>query len=345
GFGGLILAFMAGFWMLLRSQDQRWREFDNKIASNNQTIELMTQWLHEMRGSVERQTSMFYRQFETSNQVINSRLDNATRLMSSVSTELGQIQEIGRQIQRFQDILQSPKLRGNLGEQILKDLLEQVLPPAQFKWQHRFKKGTQVDALIITDKGSIPVDSKFPLESFRRFRNAKTDPDRKKWGGQFVTDVKKHVDSVSTKYILPEEGTVDFALIYIPNEVVYYEILQTGEVLSTYANQKNVLFVSPNNFYYFLKVVLVALEGKRLEAAGQHILKFFKTLQQDGRRLSDQLRVLTTHMNNAKNSLDRVNNEVVELVNRIEEAKYMDFQPAATDEAPKPPDPTATPSG
>lgn len=328
GFILLITIILLGFWQLNRQQAEKWYEFETKISTNDQALEVLTQWLHEMRHSIDHQTATVHQQIEATHQVLSTRLDHANRIFSELNRELGQVQEIGRQIQKFQDIIQSPKLRGNVGEQILNDLLEQVLPHQNFKLQYRFKKGLVVDAIISTDKGIIPVDAKFPLSSFRRYMELKKSDHRKNLGLEFAANVKKYIDQVSEKYILPEEGTVDFALIYIPSEVVYYEILQQGDQISNYANHKNVLLVSPNSFYYFLKIILVALEGKRIEMAGQKILTVLNGLRQDNRRLTEQLRILTSHLTNAKNALDRVNLESQHLTSHLEDSRFLSIDPA-----------------
>jgi len=323
GLGIFIFLLFIGFWMIYQRQEKRLHEWMTR-ENNDQSIQILTQWLQDMRGSVEHQTSKLYHQVELNNQAIGNRLDSATRVISDISRELGQIQEIGRQIQKFQDVLQSPKLRGNLGEHILYDLLEQVLPKSHFRLQHRFRHGQVVDATILTDKGLLPIDAKFPLNNFRRAMSLKADPEKTKAFREFARDVKKYIDSVSSKYILPEEGTLDFAIIYIPSEPIYYEIIQQGDHIYNYAHQKNVLLVSPNSFYYFLKIIMIALEGKRIEEVSQRILKVFAGIRRDTCKVSEGLRILTSHIVNAKNAIDRTNNEFLQLANRIEDTKYLE---------------------
>lgn len=298
-------------------------QLEARMSGNAQAFDVLTEWLHEIRNSIDHHTTSVSQHFENTNQSIQARLDHANRVFSELNRELGQMQEIGRQIQKFQDILQSPKLRGNVGEQILHDLLAQILPKGHYSIQHRFRNGTAVDAVIQTDRGIIPIDSKFPISSFRRYQNAEDAAQRQKYSSDFASDVKKHISDVNKKYILPEEGTTDFALIYIPSEIIYYEILQLSDHIATFANEKNILLVSPNNFYYFLKIIMVAFEGKRIEAAGKKILNMFSALRQDSQRLNEQLRILNGHFNNARGALDRVNLETQQLYNRIETSRYL----------------------
>ena len=218
---------------------------------------------------------------------------------SQMAHQLGRIQEIGHSMKDFQDFLKTPKLRGNLGEQILRDLLEQVLPKGTFKIQHQFKEGQIVDAIIKIKQGIIPIDSKFPIESYRKAESSGT---RK----EFVRSIKKHVDDISRKYILPQEGTIDFALMYVPSEPVYYEITLNQPEILEYGYSKKVYFVSPNSFYYFLKIVLVALEGTKIEEASRAILQGLKAVQQESIKFGEDLSVLTTHIEHAKSSSDKV---------------------------------------
>ncbi|MDZ7260740.1 MAG: DNA recombination protein RmuC [candidate division KSB1 bacterium] len=320
--GIVTLLIVIAFWLLERNQQRRWQEFEERQRSDP-SYQILTQWLQEMRGSLDRNTEMLQRQLDSTNRAIGDRLDNAARVISQVSKELGQVQEIGRQIKEFQDLLRTPKLRGQIGEQILRELLEQILPRNNFQLQYRFSQGQIVDATISTDKGLIPIDAKFPLENFKKFLSASTESEKQTFLREFVRDVRKHIDSVSAKYILPQEGTVDFALIYIPSEAIYYEILMNGDNLNTYAYNKKVLLVSPNIFYYFLKVILIGLEGRRIEEASQRILRALSAIRLDTEKVAENLITLKTHLTNAKNAMERVNSDFLRLTNKIEDTKYL----------------------
>jgi len=236
---------------------------------------------------------------------------------AQVSKELGKVQEIGRQMKDFQDFLRSPKLRGNVGEQILRDLLEQVLPKNNFSLQYQFQEGQIVDAIVKTKQGIIPIDSKFPIESFKRLNQAKED-EKEQYCKEFVRDIKKHIDDISKKYILPQEGTVDFALMYVPSEPVYYEITLNQPELLDYGYQKKVYFVSPNSFYYFLKIIMVGLEGAKIEEASKKILEGLKAIQQESMKFGEELNTLTSHIDHAKSSSERVQNRYGRLIGKIE---------------------------
>jgi len=240
-----------------------------------------------------------------------------------MAQQLGRVQEIGHAMRDFQDFLKSPKLRGNIGEQILRDLLKQILPKSSFQIQYRFREGQIVDAIVKTKQGIISIDSKFPIESFRRISRAKAE-DEERAKREFVKDIKKHIDDISKKYILPQEGTVDFALMYIPSEPVYYEITLNQPELLDYGYNKKVYFVSPNSFYYFLKIIMIGLEGAKIEEASKNILQGLKAIQQESVKFGQELGVLTTHLDHAKTSSERVQNRYGRLVGRIDQISSLE---------------------
>src|SRR3989304_6766980 len=156
---------------------------------------------------------------------LNERLDKAAEVIGELKKEAGQFSEVSHSMRDLQAFLQSPKLRGNIGEQVLADLISQIFPKKSFHLQYTFKSGNTVDAAIRTDAGIIPIDSKFPLETFQRMEVGETKEDRQTAKREFHKDIRRHIDDIARKYILPEEGTMDFALMYLPSEPVYYEIV------------------------------------------------------------------------------------------------------------------------
>jgi len=236
---------------------------------------------------------------------------------SKMAYELGKVQEVGRGIKEFQEFLRSPKLRGNIGEQILRDLLEQILPKESFSLQYQFQEGQIVDAVVKTNQGIIPIDSKFPLENFKRI---KAENSEEKTVGQrdFIRDIKKHIDDIAKKYILPSEGTVDFALMYVPSEPVSYEITLNQPEILDYGYQKKIYFVSPNSFYYFLKIIMIGLQGAKIEEGAKKILNGMKAVQQEALKFEGELSILTSHIDHAKTASERAQNRFGRLVGKIE---------------------------
>jgi len=186
---------------------------------------------------------------------------------------LGGIQEFGTDIKDLSNILKSPKLRGGLGEQFLYEILENFLPKDLFKTQYKFKDGEVCDAVVFTDKGMVPIDSKFPMENFKAMVTAETQIERDKFKKVFVSDVKRRIDEISGKYILPGERQTDQAIMYIPSENVYYELIVNTPEIEDYSKNKNVIMASPNTLSYFLKVLLVAYQQHELQKHTGEILK------------------------------------------------------------------------
>jgi DNA recombination protein RmuC len=238
--------------------------------------------------------------------------------VGSVQHRLGELQEatksmmdIGRDIASLQQILKAPKLRGGLGELMLGELLRQILPEEHYELQYKFKNGAMVDAVIRLGEGLIPVDAKFPLENFKRILEAGSqETDEKTARKEFSKDVKKHIDSIAAKYILPEEGTFEFALMYIPAENVYYETIIKDEAqpesLAAYALLKKVVPVSPNSFYAYLQAIVRGLKGLKIEKSAQIILENLGQLESDFKKCYEEFEKAGSHLSNLSSSYDKV---------------------------------------
>jgi DNA recombination protein RmuC len=276
--------------------------------------QLVQQQLGQVLGNVNERLKENGEILERTQQNLGERLDNAARVVGSVQRSLGGLEEanrkiydVGKDIASLQEILRAPKLRGGLGEFFLEDLLAQILPPQHFVIQHAFKSGERVDAVIKLGSSLVPVDSKFPLENFKRMLEAANDDERSRAKRQFVGDVKKHVDAIAGKYILPDEGTYDFALMYIPAENVYYETIikddSEGERnLSQYALSKRVVPVSPNSFYAYLQAIVLGLKGMKVEEHAKEIIQYLSRLRGDFAKFRDDFGLLGKHLGHAQTS-------------------------------------------
>ncbi|MGA2515074.1 MAG: DNA recombination protein RmuC [Thermodesulfobacteriota bacterium] len=283
----------------------------------NKNISLLTEQLRAINEQVNQQLQMVNQQLQNSSGQIGQRLDSAREVISKVSEKLGelsktseQIHEVGKNIATLQEILRPPKLRGGLGEQFLGELLSQILPPEFFTLQYTFLSGERVDAVVRIGEKLVPIDSKFPLDNFKRVVECKTDEERRTYQKIFYRDVKKHIDDIANKYILPQEGTYDFALLYIPAENVYYETITKDESFGeekgvlNYALTKRVIPVSPNSFYAYLQVIILGLKGLQIEKDALKIQALLSGLKKDIGGFQEDFQLVGKHLVNAVNKFE-----------------------------------------
>ncbi|MFH1258993.1 MAG: DNA recombination protein RmuC [Elusimicrobiota bacterium] len=314
----LIFLFILGFL---------WKE--NKKNKDSSQLLLMQQEMNYLRSqlieSLGNQTRNFTQQMNqitnqlaSSQKTIDDRLENAAKIFGSVHQKLGelskaneQILEIGQDISSLQEILRSPKLRGGIGEYLLGDLLSKILPAAHFSLQYEFKNGERVDAIIRLGKSLVPIDAKFSLENFQKFLEAATDAEKRQIRRKFTQDIQKHINDIANKYILPEEGTFDFALMYVPAENVYYEAFLRSDKDDTislidYALNKKIIPVSPVSFFAYLQAIVLGLRGLKIEETAKEILNYLSHLRIDWVKFQNEFEVLGTHLNNAEKKYSEV---------------------------------------
>ncbi len=276
----------------------------NQQLSNN-TSSLQDQ-LNRLVQNMNQQLQGLNSQFQKTTGDIGQTLGSVKQDMGRMETVTREVLDKARSIAQLEELLRAPKFRGGMSELFLADLLAQILPPAHFTLQHRFKSGEKVDAAVRIGENLVPVDAKFPLENFKKYIQEDNDKQRDALRKKFMSDVKKHVDDIASKYILPDEGTYDFALMYIPAENVYYETILKDENLGeekgllSYAQQKRVIPVSPNSFFAYLQVIVLGLKGLQIEKSASELFRGLKQLQGDLERFKCDFQVLGTHLTNAR---------------------------------------------
>ncbi len=310
----LILGFIFSFWL-----------FNKKISElkKQDTNQALIEWLKTMQKSVDSNSTHMIRTLQENSKQLNDRLDKAAMAMRDVGVEVGQMSEIGRSMKELQDFLKSPKLRGNIGEQVLKDLITQIFPKNSFHLQYQFRSGVKVDAAIQTDAGILPIDAKFPMENFQKMSKAKTEEEVNLFRKEFVKDIKKHIDAISEKYILPDEGTMDFALMYVPSESVFYELVNIDD-LTEYARKQRIYIVSPSTLYAHLQTILLSFEGKKIESQSKEVFRLLRALQIDYEKVNESVDLLGKHIGNASNQFSNVQKGVHTLGNKLSSAKNLD---------------------
>lgn len=272
---------------------------------NQQTDKTLVEWLKSMQISLTESSNQTVRTLQENSRQLNERLEKASLVIRDVGKEVGQMSEIGRNMKELQEFLKSPKLRGNIGEQVLHDLIAQMFPKNSFYLQYQFKSGERVDAAIKTASGILPIDSKFPMENFLKLIKAQSAQEKEIVQRDFIKDIKKHIDSISKKYILPGEGTMDFALMYVPSESVYYEVVNIPDLID-YAKNSRVYMVSPSTLYAHLQTILLSFEGGKIEARSQEIFRMLKALQIDYKKTEENIEILGKHLNNASSQFHNV---------------------------------------
>ncbi|HEU67655.1 MAG TPA: DNA recombination protein RmuC [Candidatus Acetothermia bacterium] len=257
---------------------------------------------------------------------LGERLNIVQGVVADVRERLGGLTETSRRLTELaqdlaslQEILRAPKSRGLVGEWLLGDLLSAVLPRDRFREQYRFSSGEAVDAAIFLEGIVVPVDAKFPLSGFERILSAATDEERRKHKRVLVRDAQKHVDGISQKYIRPEEGTADFALMYIPAEGVYHELLTPEGDLDflAYAMGKRVVPCSPNSFYSYLRSVAMGLRGLALARNVQEMFGELRAVEDLLEEMEREVGTLGSHLRNARGKHEEIERLVGDVQRRL----------------------------
>lgn len=289
----------------------------------------------KISSQVNDRLSQMTQAIQESNRAVTQGLGSATSIFGGVHEKLGKLEETNRQIidisrdiSSLQELLRAPKFRGQMGETMLENLLSQVLPKDHYSMQYRFKSSDAVDAIIRLGERIVPVDAKFSLENFQKIIEALDEPAKNAFRKKFIQDVKNRVDEIAAKYILPEENTYDFALMYIPAENVYYEMV-IKEDLMPYFMSKKVIPVSPNTFYAYLQVICLGLKGLKVEENAKQILKNLSMLNIEIDKFKEDFNTLGGHLSNANTKYDDSSkrlNRFTDKLSNIQDSKQLEVK-------------------
>jgi DNA recombination protein RmuC len=287
----------------------------DKLTQQQTAVTSLQQQLDSILKSADSTRNTLQDSLQKGQSTLTQGLQSSSDTLSKLNNQIGQLitastqmQKVGDDVKRLQEILASPKLRGGLGEWSLENLLAQVLPKDSFEIQYSFRDGLKVDALIHLAGYSAPIDAKFPLSSFELLLKAEKDDERIRLRKQFHNDVIKHIDKIAASYIRPAEGTLDFALMYIPAENVYYEAIikypdDAKDVLQ-YSLDKKVVPVSPNLLYAYLMTVVMGLHGLQIEKQAAEIRQNLKKLNASFTDFTGTWDVLGKHIRNSYAQFD-----------------------------------------
>lgn len=265
----------------------------------------VTDLMRDIRGSVDGGSKQMNRQIES-----------FTRETTQMRSELKRVQEGIDEVSSFQELFKSPKLRGEWGEASLGHLLSQYYPKELYATQYLFSSGRQVDAVLkLPNEKVLPIDAKFSTENFSRMIEDES------YRKSFVDDLKKQVDEIAERYILPQEGTVEFAIMYVPAEAIYYDIVHNiGKEfdLHTYAMKKKVVVASPNTLFLTLKTVEHWFRDSQLSKNTQMVIKRLERVRKDAEILEDDFRKLGGHLGKANSAFERSQKKVTHLQKRAD---------------------------
>ncbi|MGC8651059.1 MAG: DNA recombination protein RmuC [Minisyncoccia bacterium] len=317
---GLILIglfFLIILFLKERGNQREVKDEQSLLLLQNQIQEIV----RTLDNKLGESTHMFQNQFGQSAQMIKEVTEKLTKLDETNK----QVINFTDQLRKLEDTLTNPKQRGVLGEYYLETVLKNVLPPGSYQTQYAFKDGTAVDAVIFIKDKIIPIDSKFSLENYNRILEAHDETEKKKLEDLFRNDLKTRIDETS-KYIKPEEGTMEFAFMFIPSEAIYYDLLinrigaikaNTRDLIEYAMGEKKVIIVSPTSFLAYLQTVLQGLKAleieesakeikKRVEELGRHLMSYETYMQ----KLGNHLGTTVGMYNSAYKELSKIDKDV-----------------------------------
>jgi DNA recombination protein RmuC len=307
----LVLAVLGLLVWLIVAHSAGRREAAGQAAG----IGLLQQQLEALKAAADSTKDALQKSLQAGQNTVTQSLQTSMKVLGQLNAQIGQLQgtnkqmmQISTEVRRLQQILASPKLRGQIGEWSLENLLSQILPKESYELQYAFRDGQRVDALIKLADFSVPVDAKFPLEGFERYSAAEDEQQRKGFRRQFLKDVSGHIDKIAASYIRPAEGTLDFAMMYVPAENVYYETIikydDDAKDILKYSLDKKVIPVSPNLLYAYLMTVVMGLHGLQIEKQAAEIRQNLKTLNASFAEFVSVFDTLGGHLRNAANKYD-----------------------------------------
>lgn len=305
----LIVLIIAGFSAVLAFL---YKQKSKPEDSQNLAMMLQNQ-LKEVRSTLDSRLS-------ESTKAIQSQFGHSSKIIADVTEKLTKLEETNKQVlnfseqlQRLQDILRNPKQRGIYGEYSLEMLLQNAFSPKQYKTQYKFKDGAIVDAVIFLGKKILPIDSKFSLENYTRIVDEKDPERRRRLEAAFKQDLKRRIDETA-KYIRPDENTLEYALMYIPAEGIYRDLLEseigaikvnTRDLIQYAVNEKRVHIVSPTNLYVMLQSIWHGIRDQELQESTQQIVKSLGVLGRHVKAHEDYMKKLGGHLETSSNMYNK----------------------------------------
>ena len=299
---------------------------------NDSGLALLLQQINELTRTVDQKLSESHKEV---NETIRHQTNQSQDIIRDITERLTRLDETNKQVMSFtdqlkslQDILKNPKQRGILGEYYLETLLKNVMPPGSYQMQYPFPDGTIVDAAVFVKDKIIPVDSKFSLENYNRISETNDQNEKDRLEKVFVNDLKNRIVETS-KYIQPEEGTMDFAFMFIPHEAIYYDLLvnkiggssdETDNLIQRAASKYKVIIVSPTSFLAYLQTVLQGLKAMQIEEGAKDIIKrvgelgtHLRSYEEVHQKLGKSIETTVNHFNKSNHEFRKIDKDVMRI--------------------------------
>lgn len=304
-----------------------------KPGDNNDTsVQLLLSQINELSRTIDHKLGESQKEI---NQTMRYQSSETSRIVADITEKITRLDETNKQVvsfadqlQNLQDILKNPKQRGILGEYYLETLLKNVMPPGSYQMQYPFPDGTIVDAAVFVKDKVIPIDSKFSLENYNRISETNDKNEKERLEKIFVNDLKIRIQETS-KYIQPEEGTMDFAFMFIPHEAIYYDLLvnkigavteDTDNLIQRAASKYKVIIVSPTSFLAYLQTVLQGLKALQIEESAKDIIKrvgelgnHLRTYEDMHTKLGKALETTVNHFNKSNHEFRKIDKDVMRI--------------------------------
>ena len=323
-----MLVILALVLLLVRDRGKSTNYIETLESRLRDFRETLDTRLHQGTESVSKQMQM---QFESSNRQLQLQFESSKKQVEDFTKKLTQIEEIGRgmssftdQLQSLERVLKNPQRRGAVGEYVLEQVIANVLPPETYAMQYSFKSGVRADAVVFLRDGKmISIDAKFSLDNYTKLLSGEV-ADTTNVERRLKEDIKMRIQE-TTKYILPKEGTLDYAFMFIPSESLYYDLLtqkigagDAAQNMLEYAFARHkVVIVSPTTFLAYLQTVNLGLRSLQVEEHAQEIMKQVEVLH---KRLENHMKAFhgvgralgtaVNHYNKAEQQYDLVDKDV-----------------------------------
>ena len=321
------------------------------VAGNDSAIQLLLSQINELSRTIDHKLGESQKEMT---QTMRYQSSETSRIVADITEKITRLDETNKQVvsfadqlQNLQDVLKNPKQRGILGEYYLETLLKNVMPPGSYQMQYPFPDGTIVDAAVFVKDKIIPIDSKFSLENYNRISETNDAIEKERLEKVFVNDLKNRIVETS-KYIQPEEGTMDFAFMFIPHEAIYYDLLinkigavseDTENLIQRAAGKYKVIIVSPTSFLAYLQTVLQGLKALQIEESAKDIIKrvgelgsHLRVYEEAHQKLGNAIATTVNHFNKSNNEFKKIDKDVMRITGDAMSIETLTLDKPQTDE-------------